>query len=51
MGAHKPETRNATGMFGLLIANMGNIAGAAVPVPAPSQLVLNIKKPGDHLSR
>jgi hypothetical protein len=39
-----PETRNAAGVFGSLIASMGNITGAAMPVS--SQLALDIKNLG-----
>jgi hypothetical protein len=48
-GTRTPETRNAGGVFGPLIASTGNISGAAAP--APSTVAPNIKRPGYHLSR
>lgn len=44
-----PQTRNAAGVFGPLIASTGNISGAAAPIP--STVAPNIKRPGYHLSR
>lgn len=48
-GTRTPETRNAGGVFGPLIASTGNITGAAAP--APSTVAPNIKRHGYHLSR
>ncbi|PCH39674.1 DUF1212-domain-containing protein, partial [Wolfiporia cocos MD-104 SS10] len=44
-----PQTRNAAGVFGPLIASTGNIAGAAAP--QHSTLAPSVKRPGYHLSR
>lgn len=49
MGVRTPNTRNAGGVFGPLIASTGNLSGVAAP--APSRLQPNIKRPGYHLSR
>ena len=44
-----PQTRNAAGVFGPLIASTGNITGAAAP--KHSTIAPSVKRPGFHLSR
>ncbi|KAJ3803378.1 DUF1212-domain-containing protein [Lentinula aff. detonsa] len=50
MGTQRPpQSRNAGGVFGSLIASTGNITGAAAP--APSTLAPNVDRPGFNLTR
>lgn len=44
-----PQTRNAGGVFGSLIASTGNITAVAAPIS--SRLQPDVKRPGYHLSR
>ncbi|KAJ4465051.1 hypothetical protein J3R30DRAFT_3893709 [Lentinula aciculospora] len=50
MGTQRPpQSRNAGGVFGSLIASTGNITGAAAPIP--STLAPNVDRPGFNLTR
>ncbi|KIK67157.1 hypothetical protein GYMLUDRAFT_37206 [Collybiopsis luxurians FD-317 M1] len=50
LGTHRPpQSRNAGGVFGSLIASTGNISGAAAPVP--STVAPNVDRPGFNLTR